>query len=130
MKFEWKGVFPAVTTKFTDNDELDFAAFDHNINAQLEAGVDGLILGGSLGEASVLSDEEKFALLKHTVEFVDGKVPVLLNISEHTTKAAVVCAKLALEYGASGLMLLPPGRGGAGGGGTGAGRTAGAEGAP
>ena len=68
----------------------------------------GLILGGSLGEASVLSDEEKFALLKHTVEFVDGRVPVLLNIAEQTTKAAVACAQKALEYGASGLMLLPP----------------------
>jgi len=108
MKFEWKGVFPAVTTKFTDNDELDFAAFDHNINAQLEAGVDGLILGGSLGEASVLSDEEKFTLLKHTVDFVDGKVPVLLNIAEQTTKAAVNCAQRALDNGASGLMMLPP----------------------
>src|SRR3569833_3116084 len=108
MKFEWKGVFPAVTTKFTDNDELDFAAFDHNINAQLEAGVDGLILGGSLGEASVLSDEEKFTLLKHTVDFVDGKVPVLLNIAEQTTKAAVNCAQKALDNGASGLMMLPP----------------------
>ena len=108
MKFTWKGVFPAVTTKFTDNDELDFAAFDHNITAQLAAGVDGFILGGSLGEASVLSDQEKFALLKHTVEFVDGKVPVLLNIAEQTTKAALACAKKALDYGASGLMLLPP----------------------
>jgi 1-pyrroline-4-hydroxy-2-carboxylate deaminase len=108
MKFKWKGVFPAVTTKFTDNDELDFAAFDHNINAQLEAGVDGLILGGSLGEASVLSDEEKFTLLKHTVDFVDGKVPVLLNIAEQTTKAAVTCAQKALDNGASGLMMLPP----------------------
>ena len=47
-------------------------------------------------------------LLKHTVEFVDGKVPVLLNIAEQTTKAAVACAQKALEYGASGLMLLPP----------------------
>jgi dihydrodipicolinate synthase/N-acetylneuraminate lyase len=108
MKFKWRGVFPAVTTKFTDNDELDFAAFDHNINAQLEAGVDGLILGGSLGEASVLSDDEKFDLLKHTVDFVDGKVPVLLNIAEQTTKAAVACAQKALDNGASGLMLLPP----------------------
>ncbi|HWD87782.1 MAG TPA: dihydrodipicolinate synthase family protein [Mucilaginibacter sp.] len=108
MKFEWKGVFPAVTTKFTDNDELDFEAFDHNINAQLEAGVDGLILGGSLGEASVLSDDEKFTLLKHTVDFVDGKVPVLLNIAEQTTKAAVNCAQKALDNGASGLMILPP----------------------
>ncbi|HEX3383650.1 MAG TPA: dihydrodipicolinate synthase family protein [Mucilaginibacter sp.] len=108
MKFEWKGVFPAVTTKFTDNDELDFEAFDHNISAQLEAGVDGLIMGGSLGEASVLSDEEKFTLLKHTVDFVDGKVPVLLNIAEQTTKAAVNCAQKALYNGASGLMMLPP----------------------
>ena len=58
MKFEWKGVFPAVTTKFTANDELDFDAFDLNLNAQLEAGVDGIILGGSLGEASTLTQEE------------------------------------------------------------------------
>jgi 4-hydroxy-tetrahydrodipicolinate synthase len=108
MNFEWKGVFPAVTTKFTDNDELDFEAFDHNISAQYEAGVDGLILGGSLGEASVLSDDEKFTLLKHTVDFVDGKMPVLLNIAEQTTKAAVACAQKALDNGASGLMLLPP----------------------
>src|ERR1700710_555292 len=108
MKFEWKGVFPAVTTKFTDDDQLDLDAFDHNINAQLEAGVDGFILGGSLGEASVLSDQEKYDLLAHTVAFVDGKVPVILNIAEQTTKAAVTCAQKALDNGADGLMLLPP----------------------
>jgi len=108
MKFDWKGVFPAVTTKFTDNDDLDFDAFNINIDAQLEAGVDGIILGGSLGEASVLTEDEKFALLKHTLEYVDGKVPVILNIAEQSTKAAVNIAKKALEYGADGLMLLPP----------------------
>ncbi|MBB6107989.1 4-hydroxy-tetrahydrodipicolinate synthase [Mucilaginibacter lappiensis] len=108
ITFDWKGVLPAVTTKFTDNDELDFEAFDINLNAQLEAGVDGFILGGSLGEASVLSDQEKYALLAHTVAFVDGKVPVILNIAEQTTKAAVICAQKALDNGADGLMLLPP----------------------
>jgi dihydrodipicolinate synthase/N-acetylneuraminate lyase len=108
ITFDWKGVLPAVTTKFTDNDELDLDAFDINIKAQLEAGVDGFILGGSLGEASVLSDQEKFALLAHTVAYVDGKVPVILNIAEQTTKAAVTCAQKALDNGADGLMLLPP----------------------
>ncbi|WP_419698499.1 dihydrodipicolinate synthase family protein [Mucilaginibacter sp. NFX135] len=108
IAFDWKGVLPAVTTKFTDNDELDFDAFDINLNAQLEAGVDGFILGGSLGEASVLSDQEKYDLLAHTVAFVDGKVPVILNIAEQTTKAAVTCAQKALDNGADGLMLLPP----------------------
>jgi len=108
MKFDWKGVFPAVTTKFTANDELDFDAFDVNISAQLEAGVDGIILGGSLGEASVLTDDEKFALLKHTLQFVNKKVPVILNIAEQSTRSAVNIAKKAYEYGADGLMLLPP----------------------
>jgi dihydrodipicolinate synthase/N-acetylneuraminate lyase len=65
-------------------------------------------LGGSLGEASVLSDDEKFALLAHTVEFVKGTVPVILNIAEQTTKAAVAYAQKALDKGADGLMLLPP----------------------
>jgi dihydrodipicolinate synthase/N-acetylneuraminate lyase len=108
IKFDWKGVFPAVTTKFTANDELDFEAFDKNLNAQIEAGVNGIILGGSLGEASVLSDEEKFALLTHTIKFVGGQIPVLLNIAEQTTKAAIALAQKALDLGADGLMALPP----------------------
>lgn len=108
MEFEWAGVFPAVTTKFGADDELDFAAFDINLKAQLEAGVNGFILGGSLGEASVLTDDEKFELLKHTLDFVAGSVPVLLNIAEQTTKAAVAMAQKAYNLGADGLMLLPP----------------------
>jgi len=108
MSIKWTGVFPAVTTKFTANDELDLVTFDINIEAQLEAGAEGIILGGSLGEASVLSDEEKFTLLSHTLKTVNGRVPVLLNIAEPTTKKAVAAAKKAEELGANGLMLLPP----------------------
>ncbi|ATP57135.1 dihydrodipicolinate synthase family protein [Pedobacter ginsengisoli] len=108
MGIQWKGVFPAVTTKFTANDELDFETFDLNISAQLEAGAEGIILGGSLGEASVLTDDEKYELLVHTINFVDGKVPVLLNIAESTTKKAIEVANRAESLGASGLMLLPP----------------------
>ncbi|PWG81832.1 dihydrodipicolinate synthase family protein [Pararcticibacter amylolyticus] len=108
MKVEWKGVYPAITTKFTLNDELDLIAYDKHIEAQLDAGIDGLILGGSLGEASVLTDEEKFVLLKHTIELVGGKIPLILNIAEQSTKTAVAIAKRAEEIGADGLMLLPP----------------------
>lgn len=108
MSINWTGVFPAVTTKFTENDELDFKTFDLNIEAQLEAGAEGIILGGSLGEASVLSEEEKFELLSHTLKTVNGRVPVLLNISESTTKKAIEVAKKAESLGAQGLMLLPP----------------------
>ena len=104
----WKGVFPAVTTKFTDDDELDFDGFDKNIEAQIEAGVKGIIIGGSLGEASVLTDKEKIDLLKHTVKTVDKRAYVVLNIAEQTTRSALQCAENAAKYGADGLMMLPP----------------------
>lgn len=99
---------PAVTTKFTQDDKLDLEMFSLNINAQLEAGVHGIILGGTLGEASTLEDEEKKVLVQHTVELVDGKVPVIMNIAEQSTRQAVKAAALAQEQGASGLMMLPP----------------------
>jgi 4-hydroxy-tetrahydrodipicolinate synthase len=108
MKFEWKGVMPAVTTKFTDDDQLDLDMFGKNIKAQLAAGVHGIVLGGTLGEASTLSDEEKRILTRETVSLVNGKVPVLLNIAEQTTKGAIDAAHKAFEDGANGLMMLPP----------------------
>ena len=104
----WQGVMPAVTTKFTDQDTLDLKMFSTNILAQLEAGVHGIILGGTLGEASTLSDEEKQKLLKETVSIVECKVPVIINIAEQTTKAAIDAANKAEKDGASGLMMLPP----------------------
>ncbi|MEP2936127.1 MAG: dihydrodipicolinate synthase family protein [Gilvibacter sp.] len=108
MKFEWKGVMPAVTTKFTPQDTLDLNAFAVNIDAQLDAGVHGIVLGGTLGEASTLTKEEKRELTRFTVDHIKGKVPVLINIAEQTTKDAVLAAQEAQSDGASGLMMLPP----------------------
>lgn len=108
MSVQWKGVMPAVTTKFTDQDELDLKMFGVNIKAQLDAGVHGIVLGGTLGEASTLSDDEKSVLTTETVRMVDGKVPVLINIAEQSTKGAIAAAHRAEKDGASGLMMLPP----------------------
>ena len=108
MSIQWKGVMPAVTTKFTENDELDLQMFEVNIKAQLEAGVHGIVLGGTLGEASTLLDEEKRTLTTITVEIVKGKVPVLINIAEQSTKGAISAAQKAEKDGAKGLMMLPP----------------------
>lgn len=108
MQIQWKGVMPAVTTKFTAQDELDLDAFSLNINAQLEAGVHGIVLGGTLGEASTLNPQEKRALTTTTVKLANGHVPVLMNIAEQTTTGAINAAKIAEQDGANGLMLLPP----------------------
>ncbi|MEH6679046.1 MAG: dihydrodipicolinate synthase family protein [Sediminicola sp.] len=108
MTINWEGVMPAVTTKFTDGDQLDLGMFEKNINAQLEAGVHGIILGGTLGEASTLTKEEKEVLITTCLRIVDGKVPVIVNIAEQRTSEAVTLAKRAQELGVNGLMLLPP----------------------
>jgi len=108
MSIQWNGVMPAVTTKFSDDDTLDLVNFEINIKAQLDAGVNGIILGGTLGEASTLTAEEKKILIEKTVEIVQGKVPVIINIAEQSTKDAIEAARLAKEYGAEGLMMLPP----------------------
>jgi len=108
MSIQWNGVMPAVTTKFTDNDQLDFVNFEINIKAQLKAGVNGIILGGTLGEASTLMGDEKKALIKKTIEIVEGKVPVIINIAEQSTMNAIEATHNAEKFGAQGLMLLPP----------------------
>jgi 1-pyrroline-4-hydroxy-2-carboxylate deaminase len=108
MSFEWKGVFPAVLTPFTADDALDLPMFEKNLQAQLDAGVQGIIIGGSLGEASTITAAEKEQLVKHAVQFFNGKIPVIMNIAESTTKDAVQQAANAKAWGAEGLMLLPP----------------------
>lgn len=107
-KVDWKGVMPAVTTKFTRDDRLDLEMFAININAQINAGVNGIILGGTLGEASTLTKEEKKVLIEKTVELVKGEIPVIINIAEQSTKDALIATENAKRYGADGLMILPP----------------------
>ncbi len=108
MSIQWKGVFPAITTKFTSDDKLDLPLFEKNLLFQLDAGVNGIILGGSLGEASVLSTYEKETLVKFAIEKIAGKVPVVINIAEGSTKEALQQAAYAKSWGAKGIMILPP----------------------
>lgn len=105
---QWKGVMPAVTTKFTTDDQLDLAMFEKNIKAQMEAGVHGIILGGTLGEASTLEPDEKETLIKTSLAITDGKIPVVMNVAEQSTKDAILMAQQAEKAGADGLMVLPP----------------------
>lgn len=108
MHITWNGIFPALTTKFTRDDKLDLALQGKSLDAQVGAGVDGIILGGTLGEASVLTNNERETLVKFTVERIGNKAPVVLNIAEGSTTEAVKLAASAEQWGARGLMLLPP----------------------
>ena len=108
MPCNWMGVFPALLTPFTEDDQLDLPLFEKNVQAQLQAGVHGLIIGGSLGEASTITEKEKQAMVRAALDICQAKVPVVLNIAESVTREAIRQAQLARTWGADGLMLLPP----------------------
>ncbi|WP_221390020.1 dihydrodipicolinate synthase family protein [Dyadobacter sp. NIV53] len=104
----WQGIFPALVTPFTAEDTIDFDLFDKNLQAQVEAGISGVIVAGSLGEASTLTTEEKFELVKYAKKSLPAGMPVVLCIAEQSTAVAVNIAKQAESNGADGLMVLPP----------------------
>ena len=100
MSFEWKGVFPALLTPFNKNEELDLDMFEKNLTAQKAAGVHGVIIGGSLGEASTITEKEKEELVEFSVEYLNEDIPVIMNIAESTTKDAIKQAANAKKNGA------------------------------
>ena len=105
---KWIGVYPAVTTKFHENGDLDIPNFLHNLDAQVEAGVDGIIIGGSLGESSTITHDERIELCKAALAHSGDKVDIIINIAEGSTRSAIELAKRAEACGAHGLMVLPP----------------------
>lgn len=102
----WRGVFPAVTTKFTVEGDLDKAEMERCFALQFEAGVDGMIVCGSLGEAMTLDPEEKLEILK-IAKSVAGNRPVLMTVCESSTRRGEAAAKAAATAGADGFMVLP-----------------------
>tara|TARA_B110000444_G_scaffold258093_1_gene298079 strand:- start:2695 stop:3600 length:906 start_codon:yes stop_codon:yes gene_type:complete len=108
MKPQWTGIYPALTTKFTDDFKVDIPSCLKNVDAQINSGVHGCVIAGSLGEASTLTQDEKIFLLKEISNHVNGRIPVLMNIAEQSTAEAVKAAQNAQETGADGLMMLPP----------------------
>lgn len=102
----WSGVFPAVTTKFTEDDRLDHKEMERCFGLQIDAGVDGIIVCGSLGEGPMLSHDEKLDVFA-TARKIAGSRPVLLTVNEPGTREAAAIAKRAAKAGADGLMVVP-----------------------
>src|SRR5579864_469197 len=93
MQVNWKGVFPAVTTKLKDDGSLDHEAIVSGLNRLIENGVGGVVMMGMVGENAQLTPEEKRTVLKLAVETVAGRVPVISGLAETSTVLAVQFAR-------------------------------------
>jgi 4-hydroxy-tetrahydrodipicolinate synthase len=107
MQVNWKGVFPAVTTKLKDDGSLDHEAIKAGLNRLIDSGVGGVVMMGMVGESAQLTPEEKRTVIRLAVETVNGRVPVIAGLAETTTANAVQYAKDAEALGVQGLMVFP-----------------------
>lgn len=107
MGIDWQGVFPALMTEFTADGALDLDATQRHIQSCMDAGVEGLVMLGTLGENPSLTQDEKESVLAAAVEATGGKIPVLTGVAEYTTDFAIDFVRRAERAGVSGLMTLP-----------------------
>jgi 4-hydroxy-tetrahydrodipicolinate synthase len=107
MKTTWRGVFPAVTTQFRQDQSLDLDATARHLEALIDSGVTGLVMLGSLGENVQLEPDEKRRVMETAIKVSRGRVPVLSGVAECSTAAACRYAREMEKLGADGLMVLP-----------------------
>ncbi len=107
MQVSWSGVFPAATTQFAPDMQIDLDATQKVQDALIRDGVHGLIVMGTVGENNSLLGEEKRSVLKAAVDAVAKRAPVIAGVSEFDTRRAIAFARDAERIGADGLMVLP-----------------------
>jgi len=106
-KIGWEGVFPAVTTQFKPNLDLDIDATAKVMDGLIRDGVSGLIVCGTVGENTSLSRAEKVAVMEAAKDVSRGRVPVIAGVAEFTTAFASEVAKEAERVGLDGVMVMP-----------------------
>jgi 1-pyrroline-4-hydroxy-2-carboxylate deaminase len=103
----WSGIFPAVTTKFHADERIDAEVTARHIDMQIRNGIHGVVTCGSLGEASTLSLEEKVEVARIAMDAAAGRVPVLANVSETSTREALRYIDAVNKLGVAGYMVMP-----------------------
>lgn len=104
----FRGVAPALVTPFTDDDDVDEAAFRTLIERQIDKGVSGLVVLGTTGENPTVSSAERRRLVDIAVNTADGRVPVIVGTGTNNTEKSVAYSTAAVEAGADGLLVVGP----------------------
>ncbi len=101
------GVYIIAATPFFDDDRIDFESIDSLTDFYLEKGVSGITILGMMGEAQKLSPEESKAVMDRVIARVDGRVPVVIGVSNRDMDKLVALVNLAMDSGAAGVMVAP-----------------------
>lgn len=103
----FKGAYTALITPFK-NGKVNYDKLGELIEFQISNEIDGIVICGTTGESSTLTDKEKKKVIKYTIETVNGRVPVIAGTGSNNTKHAIELSKYAERVGANGLLLVTP----------------------
>ena len=104
----FEGVATALITPFCQDESVNYAKLEELINKQIDDGVDGLVICGTTGESATLTEKEHMDVIRESVKFVNGRVPVIAGTGSNCTQTAIEMSREAEEYGADGLLLVSP----------------------
>ncbi len=104
----FKGAGVAIVTPMNEDGSVNYEQFDRLLEFQIEGGTDAIIVCGTTGEASTLTHEEHLDVIRHCVETVNGRIPVIAGTGSNCTETAVYLSGEAEKAGADGLLLVSP----------------------
>ena len=104
----FKGLYTALITPFTDDGNIDFAALESLLEAQIEAGVDGIVALGTTAENPTLSSDEYVKIVKLVKKYTEGNCKLVIGSGSNSTAHTVEQSKLAESFGADGLLVVNP----------------------
>lgn len=107
-KLPFTGSGVAIVTPFIDEKTTNYDVLDELLETHIKNGTDAIIICGTTGEASCMPDSEHLQAIKHTCEFVNGRIPVIAGTGVNDTAHAIRLSTKAEEYGADGLLLVTP----------------------
>ncbi len=103
-----KGTITALVTPFKKNLEIDFDALKKLIDFQIKSRIDSILIAGTTGESPALSNDEKLELISKSIDFVNGKIPVIAGTGSNNTKDTIAFTKKVKEVGADAALIVAP----------------------
>lgn len=101
------GAATAIITPFK-NGEIDYESYERLVEWQIESGISAIVVAGTTGEGSTLTDKEHKDIIKFTVDKVNGRVPVIAGTGSNDTAYAIELTKFACEAGADAMLVVSP----------------------
>ena len=104
----FKGAGVALVTPFHEDESVNYEALEELVEMQIAGHTDAIIVCGTTGEPSTMTEEERIAVIKFVVDKVNKRVPVIAGTGGNNTREAVVMSKEAEGLGVDGLLVVTP----------------------